>query len=404
MADAKHVAILQSGIDKWNAWRRHNPTVNPDLRGIDLDEADLREADLSWANLSWANLSKADLNKADLHAANLYDANLGGADLSRADLREADLSRAYLRGTYMVGAYLDRAHLIGADLWDANLASAQLRGADLTLASLDRARLYGANLYEANLTEADLTEADLSRANCGGANLSRADLSRAILTETSFLGATLDGCRVYGVSAWGVQLDDAIQTNLRITPENEPDITVDNLEVAQFFYLMLHSEPTRQAIDTLTSKVALIVGRLTPERKTSLNVLRDALRQRAYVPVLCNLDGSSERNGADIVISLARMSRFIIADIHDPANVPQELRELVAHIQAPLLPIIASGESTEAAFAEYRAIPWTLDPYHYPDLPALVANIEDAIIAPVEARLQRDRALHQPGGEVVAEV
>src|SRR5262245_7884798 len=49
-------------------------------------------------------------------------------------------------------------------------------------------------------------------------------------------GALLDGtgCRVHGVSAWGLKLERAKQQNLIITYENEPAITVDNIEVAQF--------------------------------------------------------------------------------------------------------------------------------------------------------------------------
>ena len=42
------------------------------------------------------------------------------------------------------------------------------------------------------------------------------------------------GCRVYGISAWNVHLAGAYQVDLVITPPDEPEITVDNIEVAQF--------------------------------------------------------------------------------------------------------------------------------------------------------------------------
>jgi hypothetical protein len=38
------------------------------------------------------------------------------------------------------------------------------------------------------------------------------------------------------------------------TEENKPEITVDNLEVAQFTYLMLHNQKIRDVIDTITSR------------------------------------------------------------------------------------------------------------------------------------------------------
>jgi hypothetical protein len=85
------------------------------------------------------------------------------------------------------------------------------------------------------------------------------------------------GAKVDGVSAWDVKLQAAIQTSLVITPD-QPEITVDNLEVAQFNSL-LNNAKIRDVIDTITSKAVLILGRFTPERKPTLDALRDALRQ-----------------------------------------------------------------------------------------------------------------------------
>ena len=90
--------------------------------------------------------------------------------------------------------------------------------------------LTGANLREANLREADFTEARLNEADLSQANLSEANLEGAVLVDTNFTGADLTGCRVYGISAWDVKLDGAMQKDLIITPPGEPEITVDNLE------------------------------------------------------------------------------------------------------------------------------------------------------------------------------
>jgi hypothetical protein len=111
-----------------------------------------------------------------------------------------------------------------------------------------------------NLSGAILSEADLSGVNLSGANLSGASLQGAQLSETDFSGADLTGCRVYGVSAWNLKLVGAKQQNLVITREDDPEITVDNVEVAQFIHLMLHNEKIRDVIDTITSKVVLILG------------------------------------------------------------------------------------------------------------------------------------------------
>jgi hypothetical protein len=55
--------------------------------------------------------------------------------------------------------------------------------------------------------------------------------------------------------------------DLVITPPNESPIQVDNLEVAQFIYLLLNNEKIRDVIDTIGKKAVLILGRFTPHRK-----------------------------------------------------------------------------------------------------------------------------------------
>ena len=91
-----------------------------------------------------------------------------------------------------------------------------------------------------------------------------------MLVDTDLAGADLTSCRVYGVSAWGLKLDGAKQQDLVITREDEPTVTVDNIEVAQFIYLMLHNQKIRDVIDTITPKAVLILGRFTDERKAVL--------------------------------------------------------------------------------------------------------------------------------------
>ena len=51
-------------------------------------------------------------------------------------------------------------------------------------------------------------------------------------------GTDLTGCSIFGVSAWGLKLPRAKQENLIITRNDELEITVDNIEVAQFIYLL----------------------------------------------------------------------------------------------------------------------------------------------------------------------
>jgi uncharacterized protein YjbI with pentapeptide repeats len=365
MANDEHVALLKQGVKAWNAWRKKDPDVRPDLRGATLVGADLRGADLKRANLAGADLGKAKLEDANLSGAYLLATDLRGADLVVASIRGADLRVASLSGANLRAADLSGANLNPADLSEANLSRANLREANLSKANLIKANLImatvdntnfsnadlsGASLMaidcvsddergiiflshldrrifdsdsNANLCGANLSNANLSNANLRGANLGGANLENATLLYTDLTGAHLTGCHVHGVSAWGLKLEGATQQNLVITPGDEPQITIDDIEVAQFIYLMLNNRKVRNVIDTITAKAVLILGRFTNERKAVLDALREELRKRDYVPILFDFEIPERRNITETVTLLARMARFIIADLTDPSSIPQ---------------------------------------------------------------------------------
>src|SRR5437763_1328362 len=208
----------------------------------------------------------------------------------------------------------DPAHLEllrqGSDAWNAWKQKEPLTEADLS----------EADLSEADLSEADLSGADLSGAKLSGAHLSDANLQFASLVQADFTNADLTGCHIYGISAWGLKLSEGTeQQNLVITTPDEPEITVDNIEVAQFVYLLLHNKKIRDVIDTITSKVVLILGRFTPERKVVLDRVRDELRQQNYTPVLFDFEKPVSRDVTETVSILAHLARFIIVDLTDPS-------------------------------------------------------------------------------------
>lgn len=360
MADAEQLALIRRGVEEWNAWREESRDVQVDLRRVDLSEADLTDAHLGSANLSRTNLDGAFLSGADLREVNLTEASL-----RETDFREANLC----------GAYLDRAYLAGAHLSGTNLSRANLRGAYLS-----KAYLRNADLSEASLNRAYLGDADLTRAN-----LLKADLSRAILVETNLEGANLTSCLVYGISAWNVRLKGTIQSNLVITPQSESVIEVDSLEVAQFIYLLLNNKKIRDVIDSMTSKVVLILGRFTPERKAILDALREELRKRNYLPVLFDFQKPESRSFSETVSTLAHMARFVIADLTDPRSIPQELMRIIPHLPSvPVQPLILASQDEYGMFPDFRDYPWVLEPFRYTDQITLLAELSEKVFAPAE--------------------
>lgn len=358
MPDASHLEKLREDIASWNRWRFENPGIEPalwqaDLRGVDLRGADLTHADLYNARLCHANLTEARLHKADLVLADLTRANL-----AKAELTEANLDHANLRGADLRGADLD-----WADLFDANLYGLKGQGADFHAANLIRADLTRANLEEANLTEARLVETVLREANVAG-------------------------CHIYGASVWNTDLEGATQTDLIVTPEDEPTVTVDDLEVAQFIYLLLSNEKVRNFIDTVTSKAALILGAFSPpERKKALDAVKGELRSRGYVPVLFDFKGPSSMDPTMMVTTLARLSRFVVVDLTDQRSVPHELQAIAPDVPVPIQPLVLEGYPEYGMFIDlHNRYHWVLEPRRYEDLRHLISAFEEMVLAPVEAK------------------
>jgi uncharacterized protein YjbI with pentapeptide repeats len=361
MANEEHLKMLiEQGVVQWNKWR-FGKAIRPDLAGANLRRANLSGPGLTGANLTDADLSSATLGGANLHRANLRGAHLRGAHLSGAHLRNADLGGANLRGANLDSANLLGANLRAADLQDvylreanlsdANLSGAKLGGADLISANLSGANLGGAKLFGvylrwANLSGADLRGANLNSSHLGGANLRGADLTDADLrhtnlVETDFTDATITGCRTYGASAWNVTLMGTVQHNLIITKEGEPVVTVDDLEVGQFIYLMLNNTKIRHVIDTITSKAVLILGRFAdPQRKSVLDGLREGLRKFDLLPIVFDFDRPTDKDYTETVQTLAGMSMFVIADLTSPKSTPLELEATVKQFKIPYIPVI----------------------------------------------------------------
>jgi uncharacterized protein YjbI with pentapeptide repeats len=397
MAKKEHIRILKQGPTVWDKWREKNLEVQPDLI-----EANLSGADLSEADLGGASLSGADLSGADLREANLNWADLSGANLSKADLSQACLSRADLRGANLSGASLNRADfsevvLARADLGEADLRRADLRGADLREANLSKADLSeanlsgadlrGANLSGAALRGAHLTEANLSRADLSGAYLEYANLMNASMVETNFEEAVLIDCRVYGVSTWGLKLKKAVQSNLIITPHGEPAIGVDNLEMAQFIYLLLYNEKIRTVIEPIGKKVVLLLGRFTPERNPVLKAIKEELQRRDYFPIVFDFEPLAGRDLTEIILVLAHLSRFIIADITDPRGIPQELGEIVLNLSSiPVQPLLQEDTPEDGSFGYFKRCPWVLKIHRYLDLDDLLPSLWEKVIEPAEMK------------------
>lgn len=330
------LALLQEGVDRWNRYRSEHSDFIPNIAGRDLSaESDFK------------------------------------MDIVGADLRGLQGQSANLCYTYLRDSNFDEANFRDAQFISANLSRASMRGADLR----------GADLSRANLWRTDLT----------GANLRGAKLIGTSLVETNLNNAKLDGCAVYGCSVWRIQVDAGTsQSDLAISPPDERAITVDNLKVAQFVYLLLENRELRNVLDSISSKAVVILGRFTPERMAVLQALREELRARNYLPVLFDFDKPANRDLTETVSTLAHMARFVIADITDARSIPQELMAIVPNLPSvPVQPILLASQQEYGMFEHFRRYPWVLEPFLYKDQEALLAALTDRVVAPAEAMAHR---------------
>lgn len=316
-----------------------------------------------------------------------------------------DLRGATFRGVCLGYADLRGVRFDGAKFMPGEQGLSAMKGAKLVRASLKGTQLPGMRLMEAGLRDADLTQAnlvgaDLSQANLQGAilrgtNLSGANLERANLVGADVEGCRLDSARVYGVSAWDLRGSPKSSRDLIVTPSDAPTVTADDIRVAQFIYLLINNPSIRDVLDTVTQKVVLLLGRFRPERKAVLDALRDALRHRNFVPVLFDFDKPSDRDLTETVTLLARMARFVIADLTDPASIPQELDAVAPHVEVPVRLIIAEGHKPYSMSKDLQKYHWVIRPYRYKGTKHLLATLGPEVIDVAEAKrieIQRNRA------------
>jgi hypothetical protein len=147
----------------------------------------------------------------------------------------------------------------------------------------------------------------------------------------------------------------------------------------------LHNAKIREVIDTIVSKVVLILGRFTPDRKAVLDAIRDEIRKYNYLPVLFDFDKPSSRDTIETISTLAHMARFIIADLTNAKSVLQELQRIVPDLPSvPVKPLLSNSDYEPGMFDHFRQFPWVLGAHRYNSVNDLIFSLKDAVILPAQ--------------------
>lgn len=353
MANSNHLKIINQGVVVWNKWRKDNPGIQPDLSGANFERTDLCVGPSVVLDFSTANLEAAKFTRAELERV-----NFSGSNLRKANFRQAGA----------IVAKYDKADLRSATFYDADLECAKF--------------------HEANLQNADLSYAKLWGTDFRSANLSKSTLVGAQLIETDLRNANISFCDVYGVSVWSVELDGCIQKDLNINRTDFPSLKLDSMEIAQFISLVLINKKLRNVIDSITTKVVLILGRFTPERKPVLDEMRESLQELGFVPVILDFDKPTTRDLTETVSLIAHMAKFVIADLTSARSIPQELSHIIPNLPSvPVVPLFCDkSDDTEpyGMFEHFKKYPWVLPIIQYSTAEDLCNNIRDTIVGPAE--------------------
>jgi len=355
MNSQDYFGILKDGVDIWNNWRLENPQINPNLSNIDFSG---------------------------------LICGLDGANFKNTILIGCNFTGQSLEGTEFENAQLIGSSFKGANLLNTNFNSAKIEHGNFQGSYINQAKFKEANLLSVDFTNATIKNAYFANSFCLKTKFINATLDSIIFNYASFVGAVfvnanIVNCSIFGISAWEIEMDEAtVQKNLLI--QKKPRITVDDIELAQFIYLINNNEKIKNVINGTTSKLVLILGRFSDERKPILESIGEILKENCgFVPIIFDFSPSPKRNLTETIRLLTGLVKFIIADITDAKSVIQELTSIIPdYPSVPVQPIILAGESEYSMFADLRNRPSVLDKFEYKNkehikesIPSLINDI-----------------------------
>lgn len=447
MQQQEILEIINCGFEEWNHFIEKTNSTSVDLSSMNLSCRDLRNYNFSNCILTFTNFNKSHLGNTNFNGvkanyANFKNAYFNNSQFEHSDLRDSNFKATIIKNSSFNNSLCNRADFSGSKFQKTSLIQANIRESQFCDSTLDNVNLTKAHfersffrkakfrnselsyvklndskilfseifncnfktsmLYnsifedckfeECNLSNTLFTSGKIINSTVSDTDLTKVDFRNTQLTADTFINCDLSKSKIFGVSTWKLSLINTIQEDLRISDVGEPKITIDNIEVAQFIYLLLNNEKLRNVISTITSKVVLILGRFTSDRMQVLNLLREELRHRNHLPVLFDFDRSLSRDITETITTLALLSKFIIADITDPKSIPQELSQIVPHMTSlPVQPIILCGHEEYGMFEHFQRYPWVLDIIEYKDSDDIRSNVLDRIINSCELKISELR-------------
>ena len=160
-------------------------------------------------------------------------------------------------------------------------------------------------------------------------------------------------------------MQEGITKNLIINDQysNDPIITIDDIELAQFIYLILNNKKISNLITTLRTKTILILGPFDSESKLILDKIKELLPKHNLIPIIFDFKPSKKQDLIETVRTLALLSNFVIVDLSIPAGQLHELASIVRSTYIPFVTIASEDSKQSVMLNEFRHHYWYRDKY-----------------------------------------
>ena len=140
----------------------------------------------------------------------------------------------------------------------------------------------------------------------------------------------------------------------------------------------------------LDKPAVLILGRFsTGAQSRPRRPARDAARAEPAPDRVRLSIVPARRDVTETVKVLAGLARFVVADVTDATEVRAELHNIVPSFPSlPVQPILLRGQDEFVSLPGHLAkFPWVLPTFEYESQEHLLANLEQGVIAPAEAKV-----------------
>ncbi len=394
MSKEEHVLYVKNGSEWWNNWREQNPEIKPDFSNQKYSEYDNLFNGIKGYNFSNSDFSNSSaivaFNECNLENAKFTEVWMRGA-FNKCNLSFADFTKAEIYDSRFFDCKIENACFNEVMSVSSRVIKSIFKNTTFLNSDLSNMMFFDSEIIKSNLTNAVLLRGTFSSTNLNDSILVNSNLKECRFIDVNMENVDLSGSLVYGVSAWNIKTKDTVQNNLIITDDNESTITVDNIKIAQFIYLLINNSELRDVIECLTTKVVLVLGRFLPKYKKTLNLIQNTLRDVNYLPIIYDFDKPTNRDTHETITTLARLAHFIIVDISSPRSVPQELCSIVEQIPSLIVqPIIRNDQSPWGMFDHIKQYPWVLPLYTYKNPEELIMNLKSDIIPLIESKYHND--------------